>query len=74
MIKKMRPKAHPTEGSKRERERERGKTQAVMHLNLGTIGTLFQGKSLLHPGQPLVHPSLKKKNKGCIRDTQGDSK
>ena len=55
----MRPKAHPTEGSReRERERERGKTQAVMHLNLGTIGTLFQGKSLLHPGQPLVHPSF----------------
>ena len=57
----MRPKAHPTEGSRereRERERERGKTQAVMHLNLGTIGTLFQGKSLLHPGQPLVNPSF----------------
>ena len=34
----------------RKREEENGvschgKTQAVMHLNLGTIGTLFQGKS-----------------------------
>ena len=69
----MRPKAHPTEGS-RERERE-GEREAVMHLNLGTIGTLFQGKSLLHPGQPLVHPSFfKKKQRVHKRHTQGDSK